>query len=98
MGVHLVELPNLAVSPPPQITVAGITQIHVCDLLEATCRVETGSDLVSNRLIVDEAVCVRRPNCPFVKLFGVECAALNARDLSAYQRGAIFEILGATLR
>jgi hypothetical protein len=44
---------------------------------------------------VNEAVCAGRPDGLFVKVHGIERAAFEARDLGAYQRRAVFEILRA---
>ena len=68
------------------------------DLLETACRVEARSEFVGERLIMDKAVRVRRADGLLVKTLGIELAALNACDLGAYQRGAVFEILRAILR
>ena len=68
------------------------------DLLETTCRIEVRGEFVGDRLIVDKAVFVRRPDGVFVKVLGLELAPLDACYLRAYQRGAGFEILGAVPR
>src|SRR5580700_2242859 len=68
------------------------------DLLETTCRIEVRSEFVGDRLIVDKAVFVGRPDGLFVKVLGLELAAFDACYLRAYQRGAVFELLGAVLR
>src|ERR1700685_4066050 len=67
------------------------------DLLETTCRIEVRGEFVGDRLIVDKAVFVRRPDGLFVKVLGLELAALDACYLRAYQRSAVFEILRAIL-
>ena len=68
------------------------------DLLETTCRVEACSDFIGERLVVDKAVCVCRADGLFVKMLGIELTALDAGDLRAHQRGAVFEILRAIRR
>ena len=68
------------------------------DLLETACRVEARSQLVGERLIVDEVVRVRRANGLPEEAHGVKVAAFNPGDLRAQQRGAVLEILRATLR
>src|SRR4029077_9385909 len=94
----LIELPHLTIGPPTEVAVPGILQICMRDLLETTCRIEVRGEFVGNRLIVDKAVFVRRPDGLFVKVLGLELASLDACYLRAYQRGAVFEILRAVPR
>src|SRR5215469_6743408 len=68
------------------------------DLLETTRRVKAGSEFVSQRLNVDEAICVRRADCPFVKTLGVEHPTFYSRYLRGNQHGPVFEILRTILR
>src|SRR5215831_1346819 len=70
----------------------------MCDLVKASCRVEAGSNLVGNRLIVDESMHVCRADGLFIKAFGVDHAAFNPGNLGANERCPIFEILRAMLR
>src|SRR5262249_49169823 len=98
VGIQPIELPHLTVGPPTEIAISGFPQIGMCDLLETACRVEAGSNLVGNPLIVDESIRVRRADGLFVKAFGVDHAAFYSRDLRAHQCSAIFEILRAMLR
>src|SRR6266478_1905740 len=53
---------------------------------------------VGDRLIIDKAVVVRRTDGLFVKLLGLQNAALDPGNLRAYQCGTVFKILGAMLR
>src|SRR6267154_5251609 len=46
MRMKLFELPHLAISSPTQIAVAGVLQIHTGNLLEATRRIEAGSQFI----------------------------------------------------
>src|ERR1700731_3323014 len=98
LRIQLIELPHLTIGSPTEVAVPGILQICMRDLLETTCRIEVRGAFVGDRLIVDKAVFVRRPDGLFVKVLGLELAALDACYLRAYQRGAVFEILRAILR
>src|ERR1700704_4508095 len=68
------------------------------DLLNTTCRVEAAGELVGERLVVDKAVGACRADGLFVKVHGVERAALNPGDLRPDQCGAVLEILRAICR
>ena len=98
VGIHLVELPHLAVGSPTQIAVAGIPKIHTRKLFEPTRRVEARGELVCERLVVDEAVGACRADGLFVEVLSIELAPLQARDLGADQRGAVLEVLRTVLR
>ena len=95
--IQLVELPHLAIGSPAQIAVAGVPQIHMGNLLEATRRVEARGEFVGERLVVDKAVGAGRADGLFVEPLGIELAAFDAGDLRADQRGAVLEILRAIL-
>ena len=98
MGIELVELPYFAVSPPTEIAIPGFLQIRVRDLVEASCRVEAGSNLVGNRLIVNKSVCVGRADGLFIKAFGVDQAAFYSCDFRTHECGTVFKIIRAMLR
>jgi len=98
VGIELVELPYFAVSPPTEIAIPGFPQICVRDLVEASCRVEAGSNFVDNRLIVDESIGVRRADGLFVKAFGVDQAAFYSCDFGSRQSNSVFKILRTMLR
>jgi hypothetical protein len=51
-------LPHLAVGSPRHVAAPRVSQVELRDLLEAARCVEARSDLVSDRLIGDEAVSV----------------------------------------
>src|SRR5215470_158848 len=70
----------------------------MCDLVEASCRIEACRDLPSDRLIVDESIRVRRADGLFIKAFGVDHAAFNPGNLGANECCPVFEILRAMLR
>src|SRR3954454_13791706 len=93
LRIKLIDLPYLAIGPPTQIAVTCVAQIRVCDLGEATCRVEARSELVGECLIVDKAVGARRADRVFVKLLGVKLSAFYSCDLCAHECRAVFEIL-----
>src|ERR1700686_681536 len=82
----------------PNATVAGVLQIQAGDLLEATRRVEAGSQFIGERLIVNKAIGVGRPDGLFVEALGIELLAFDPRDLSADQRGAVLESVGTIRR
>src|SRR5229473_3139447 len=65
--IELVELPHFAVGSPAQVALAGVSQVKLCDLLEAARRVETRRNLVRHGLIVDKAVCSGRADGLFVE-------------------------------
>src|SRR6266436_3900667 len=98
MRMKLFELPDLAIGSPTQIAVAGILQIRTGNLLEATRRIEAGSEFIGERLIVNKAVCAGRADGLFVEALGIELPAFDPSNLGADQRGAGFEILRAILR
>src|SRR5579863_3189737 len=58
LRIDLVELANLSVCSPAQVAVPRVPQIGRRDLLETARRVEASRKLVSNRLVVYEAVFV----------------------------------------
>lgn len=92
------ELPHLAIGSPTQIAVAGVPQIQAGNFLEATRRIEAGSQFIGERLIVNKAVCAGRAYGLFVEALSIELPAFDPSNLGADQRGAGFEILRAILR
>src|SRR3954451_850591 len=68
------------------------------DLLEAARGVKARGQLVSERLVVDKAVCLCRKDGLFVKVHGIERAALNPGNLRANQRSAVLEVFRAMFR
>src|ERR1700738_1134769 len=67
-------------------------------LLEATGRIEAGSEFIGERLVVNKAVGAGRADGLFVEALGIELPAFDPRDLSADQRGAVLEIVRAIRR
>src|SRR6266853_1752848 len=98
MWILEVHLTNLAIGTPTNVAGPRILQIRITNGLKPSICVKSGSQLVRQALILDEAVFVRRPDGLFVKVLGLELAALDACYLRAYERGAVFEILRAILR
>ena len=96
--MKLFELPHLAIGSPTQIAVARVLQIHTGNLLEATRRVEAGSEFIGERLIVDKAVGAGRADGLFVEALGIDFPAFDPRYLGADQRGAVLEIVRAIRR
>src|SRR3954451_14538208 len=68
------------------------------DLLEAARGVKARGQLVSERLVVDKAVCLCRTDGLFVKVHGIERAAINPGNLRANQGSAILEVFRTVLR
>src|SRR5260370_2554613 len=98
MWMMLLELPHLAIGSPAKIAVAGVLQIHTGNLLEATRRIEAGSEFICEALIGNKAACAGRADRPFVEVHRLNVAAVDAGNLGVDQRGAGFEILRAILR
>src|ERR1700758_1331092 len=96
--VLLIQLPHLAVGTPAKIAVPSTPKVCMRDLLATTCRVEAGSELVGERLIMDKAIGMGGANGLFVKTLSVELAPLDTGDLRAHQCGAGFEVLRAIFR
>ena len=67
-------------------------------MLEATRRVETRGELIGERLVVNKAVCLCRADGLFVKVHGIERAAIDPCNLRANQRSPVLEVLRAVLR
>src|ERR1700687_5496943 len=89
---------SMALCSPTLKAVGGVLQIHTGNLLEATRRIEAGSELIGERLIVNKAVGAGRADGLFVKALGIELPAFDPRDLGADQRGAVLEIVRAIRR
>src|SRR5690348_10171307 len=51
-----IELAYFTVCSPPQVAVPCISEVETCNLLETARRVETGSQFVRERFVVEEAV------------------------------------------
>jgi hypothetical protein len=98
MRMKLFELSHLAIGSPTQIAEAGVLQIHAGNLLEATRRIEAGSEFIGERLVVNKAVVARRANGLFVEPLGVELPAFDPRNLGADQRSTVLEIVRAIRR
>src|SRR5262249_23538715 len=62
-----------------------------------TSGIESRGELVRNRLVVDEAVVVRRADSLFVQLLRVERTPFNPGDLRTHQSDAVFKILRAMM-
>jgi hypothetical protein len=90
-------LAHFTVGSPPQVAVPGISEVEACNLLETARRVETGSEFVGERFVMKEAVCSGRADRPFVEPHRLGIAALDACELGADERGAVFEVFRAVL-
>src|SRR5215472_13575972 len=96
--IQLIELPYLSVGAPSQIAPPRVSQVEMCDFVEATRGVKAGAQLVCERLILDEAVCACRRDGALVQVHGLERASLDAGNLSAHKGDAILEVFPAVLR
>ena len=96
--VELVELPNLPVGSPAQVAVAGVAQIQLRDLLETALGVESGGNLVGERLVVNKAIGAGGADGQLIESLGIELALFDARDFGAHQGCAGLEIRRAVLR
>ena len=92
-----IELPHLAIGSPTQVAVARLPQIHMRKIFETARRVETRGEFVADRFVVDEAVRACRADGLFIEAHCIEVAALEASNLGAHERGAVLEILRASL-
>src|SRR5262249_9388471 len=79
--VSAVELPDLAVGAPAKIRVARIAKTGVRDALQTAVGVEARGELVRERLVVDEAVALRRAKGLLVAVHRLERAPTEPGDL-----------------
>src|SRR5579862_4619440 len=74
LRIELVELADLSVGSPAQVAVPRVSQIGRRDLLETSRRIEACGKLVSNRLVLYEAIFVCGPDGLLVQLLSVQHA------------------------
>src|SRR6266404_3529880 len=98
MRMKLFELPHLSSGSPTEVAVASGPQAQLSEALQPSGRVAAGGELIRERLVMDETVCLCRTDGPFVEALGIELAPLQTGDLRPDQRGAILEILRAIRR
>src|SRR5260370_31308322 len=91
--MRLVGLSPLPDGSATEVAVAGVPQIQVSELLEPTRRVKARGQLVSERLIVNKAICAGRADRLLVETLSIELAAFDPGDLSADKCNAVLEIL-----
>src|SRR5947208_9611879 len=84
LSIHLIKLAHLAIGSPTQVALPGVSQVEMRDLLEAPGSVEARGEFIGERLILDKAVRVCGADGLFVKMLGIELAALDACDLRAH--------------
>src|SRR5262249_11568587 len=89
--MELIELPHLSVGSPSQIAPPRVSQVEMCDFVEATRRVKAGSQLVGERLVVDKAVRACRRDSALVEIHGLERASLDTGNLRAHQGDPVLE-------
>src|SRR5499427_8206537 len=92
------QLPYFAVGSPSSVAVQGLPQIRIRNLVETAPRIKARGNLVGNRLIVDESVCVRGADGLLIKALGIEHSAFYSCDLRTDERRSVFKILWAMLR
>ncbi len=96
--VRRFELAHLSVRTQPKVAVSRILQIGSRDRLKAAPRVKVGSQLLGQRLVLNEAVFLCRINGAFIELFRLEMTAFDAGQLRRHQELPILKVLGAGLR
>src|SRR5262249_30515269 len=74
-----------------------VSQVEMCDFVEATRRVKAGSQLVGERLVVNKAVRACRRDSALVEIHGLERASLDTGNLRAHQGDPVLEIFPAVL-
>ena len=92
------QLPYFAIGSPASVTVQGLPQIRIRNLVETAPCIKARRNLVGDRLIVDESVCVRGADGLFLKALGLEHSAFHSCDLRTDERRSVFKILWAMLR
>src|SRR5580704_5773600 len=97
MRVARVELIHLSLRAPLLVAGSGISQISISDRCQTARPVKIRREFVGDALIVDKTVGACRSDGLFIKVFGFEQPAFNARDLSMDQRSTVFEICRAML-
>src|ERR1700687_3252122 len=85
MRMKFFELPHLAGRAPAKIAAPRLPQIRVGSRIEATRRIEAGSEFIGKPLIVNKAVGASRADGLFVEALGIELLAFDPRDLGANQ-------------
>src|SRR3984957_16115559 len=96
--VEFVELLYFSVGSPTRIERPSLLQIRLCDLLQSPSSIETRCQFVGERFVVNKTIRLCGVDGIFVKFFGVERAAFDARNFRSHQSGAVFEILRAVFR
>ncbi len=97
-GIELFELSHLPKGSPPQIGTPCVSPVEMRNLLEAARCVAAGSQLVGQRLVVNEAIRPRRTNGSLVQIHCLGQTPLDARNLRADQRRTILEVLWTVVR
>src|SRR6185437_5157091 len=95
MRIQLFELPHFASGSPTQIAVPSVAQIGVPDLLETACQVKAPGELVSERFVMDEIICLRRADRLLVEMLCLYLVVFDPCDLCAYQGRTVFKVFRA---
>src|SRR5215831_12638391 len=98
MGIHLVELPHLAVGTPSQIAAASFLQIHPSNPIETARSVKPRCEFIGDTFVLNKPVLACEMDCLLVQKFRLELVPLDASDLRLYQRGMTPEIFLALRR
>src|SRR5262245_13310112 len=93
--ILLLELPDLAISPPLSVAITSALQTCLGNPIEPAVRIEVRGDLVGNGFVVDKPVVVGRTDGLLIKPHRVRIAPFDARDLPRDQQCSVVEILGA---
>jgi hypothetical protein len=70
----------------------------MCDVFEATHRIEARSQLIGEGLVMDEFVRARGLDRRFIQVLGIQFSAFDPGNLCADQRGTTLEVLGTVRR
>src|SRR5258705_5607613 len=94
----LFELPHLPGRAPEEIAIPGVAEIGVSDRLQTERGVEASSELVRQRLVLDETVFPGEPDGVFIQALRVQMPVLDPRELGPDQREAGGVSLRAVVR
>src|SRR5262249_22585256 len=92
------ELPDLAIGAPPSVAGSRISQVSLCDPLEATSRVELRGELQCKSFMVDELVDKAGADGLVIEALRIQLAPFDTRDLRTHQGGAVVQIRRAIHR
>src|SRR5580700_245058 len=79
--ITLIKLIHLAQCAPAQITVTRLPEVGLRHFFDATLKIELCSQLVSEALVLDKPILVRRPDRLLVEAHGIEIPAFYTGEL-----------------